>query len=307
MPLHPAAAQMLAEASARPNAHLLPVEQARVNFEHDFGSLPRPSIARSEDITIPVRNGEVRGRVLADTDDPRAPLVVFLHGGGWLLGSIDSHEMMARKIAIATGCVVVSVDYRRAPEARFPTAADDALDAARWLVDNPGLARADTSRLVLAGDSAGGNLAAVTCLRCRDEGGPAVSHQLLVYPVTTCDLSIGFDMTWEGVMLQRDEMKWHQSNYLADPAQATDPHVAPLLADLHGLPSATVILAECDPIRPQGQLYAQALAAAGVPVAVQEYPGMVHGFFGLDMLFSEAQDAMAFAGRSVRAALDLRA
>jgi acetyl esterase len=147
----------------------------------------------------------------------------------------------------------------------------------------------------------------VTAIRIRDEGGPAVAHQLLVYPVTTCDLSIGFDMDWEGVMLYRDEMQWHQDNYLADPAQRNDPRVAPLAAALAGLPPTTVIVAECDPIGRQGRLYADALTAAGVPVAFEEYPSMVHGFFGLEMLFPEAEAAMEFAGRSVRASLGLGA
>lgn len=304
MPLHPVAAQMVEDAkTGRPNAHLLPVEEARANFESDFGSLPKPPIARSEDVEIPVRDNMIPGRVLADTTAPGAPLLVFFHGGGWLLGSIDSHDMMARKIAIATGCVVLSVGYRRGPDSRFPTATDDALDAVRWAVANADALGADASRLVLAGDSAGGNLAAVTAIRCRDEGGPAVTHQLLIYPVTTCDLEIGFDPEWEGVMLYRDEMLWHQEHYLPGPEARTDPHVAPLLADLAGLPPATVVLGECDPIRPQGRLYAEALVAAGVPVQVEEYAGLVHGFFGLEMLFPEAVEAMDFAGAAVRAAV----
>ncbi len=311
MPLHPVAAQMVEDSKApgaRPNAHLLPVEEARANFEGDFGSLPKPEVKRSVDADILTRDGAViPARVLADTEASGAPLVVFFHGGGWLLGSIDSHDMVARKLAIATGGVVVSVGYRRGPESRFPTATDDAMDAVLWAVENADDLGADASKLVLAGDSAGGNLAAVTAMRIRDEGGPAVAHQLLVYPVTTCDLSIGFDMEWEGVMLYRDEMQWHQDNYLADPAQRNDPRVAPLGADLAGLPPATVIVAECDPIGPQGRLYADALAAAGVPVAFEEYPSMVHGFFGLEMLFPEAEPAMEFAGRSVRASLGLGA
>lgn len=310
MPLHPVAAQMVEDArtSGRPNAHLLPVEQARANFESDFGSLPKPDIARSIDVEIPARDGSsLPGRVLADVAGPGAPLVVFFHGGGWLLGSIDSHDMMARKVAIATGGVVLSVGYRRGPESRFPTAADDAMDAVLWAVEHAGEWGADADLLVLAGDSAGGNLAAVTAIRCRDESGPQVRHQLLVYPVTTCDLAIGFDPEWEGVMLYRDEMQWHQDNYLPGPEARTDPYVAPLAADLTGLPPATVILAECDPIRPQGRLYAEALAAAGVRVEVEEYPSMVHGFFGLEMLFPEAAGAMEFAGRSVRSSLGLPA
>jgi len=228
---------------------------------------------------------------------------VFFHGGGWLLGSVDSHDVMVRKVALATGCVTVSVDYRRGPESRFPTAVDDAYAATAWAVEHAAELGADPARLVVAGDSAGGNLATVVAIRARDEGGPAIAHQLLVYPVTTCDLSVGFDMEWEGVMLYRDEMQWHQDNYLGSPDERAHPWVAPLGADLAGLPPATVILAECDPIRPQGRLYADALLGAGVPVAVAEYPSLIHGFFGLEMLFPEAQEGMDFAGASVRAAV----
>jgi acetyl esterase len=231
--------------------------------------------------------------------------MVFFHGGGWLLGSIDSHDMMARKIALATDCVVLSVDYRRGPEFRFPTAVDDAFQSVQWAAANAERLGADPSRLLVAGDSAGGNLATVVAARCRDEGGPELAHQMLVYPVTTCDLDLGFDMTFEGVMLYRDEMLWHQENYLASTEDRRNPLVAPLSARLQGLPPATVVLAECDPIRPQGRLYADALFAAGVPVDIEEFPGMIHGFFGLEMLFPEAEDAMVFAGRSVRSALNV--
>jgi acetyl esterase/lipase len=233
------------------------------------------------------------------------PLIVNFHGGGWLLGSIDTHDVVARALAVATGAAVLNVGYRRGPESRFPTAVDDALDAVRWAAANARDLGGDADLLVVAGDSAGGNLAAVTAIRCRDEGGPQVRHQLLVYPVTTCDLSIGFDERWDGVVLYRDEMQWHQDNYLADASQRDDPHVSPLGANLVGLPPTTIVLAECDPIRPQGRLYADALAAAGVPVDVQEHATLPHGFFGLDMLFPEAADAMELAGRSVRASLGL--
>lgn len=310
MPLHPVAMQMLEEmaASGRPNAHLLPVPVARENFEELFASLERPDVAHVVDAAIPVAGESIRGRIYTPVDDEiAAPLMVFFHGGGWLLGSVDSHDMMARKIALATGCVVLSVDYRRGPESRFPTALNDAIASVQWAVQNAGRLGADASRLVVAGDSAGGNLATVVAARCRDEGGPEIAHQLLIYPVTTCDLVVGFDIGYDGVMLYRDEMLWHQENYLSGTEDRTNPWVSPLLARLAGLPPATIVLAECDPIRPQGRLYADALAAAGVSVDVKEFSGMVHGFFGLEMLFPEAEEAMAFAGRSVRGTLNDKA
>jgi acetyl esterase/lipase len=305
MGLHPVAARLLADAAAsgRPNAHLLPVSEARGNLTAFYAPFTGPAVARVADVSIPVRDGAIRGRAYVPTLDEPAPLLVFFHGGGWLLGDIDDYDMLARKLTLATGCVVLSVEYRLGPEFRFPTAVDDALAATRWAVANAGDLGADGTRLVLAGESAGGNLATVTAIRCRDEGGPPIAHQLLVYPVTTCDLDIGFDPQYEGMMLYRDELAWHQENYLADASERTNPLVSPLLAGLAGLPSTTVVLAECDPIGVQGRRYAAALAAAGVAVELVEYPGMIHGFFGLDEVFPEAAEAMAFAGRAVRRAV----
>jgi acetyl esterase/lipase len=157
--------------------------------------------------------------------------------------------------------------------------------------------------MAVAGDSAGGNLATVAAAQLRGDDRAGIRHQLLVYPVTTCDLVRGFDDAYEGIMLYRDELRWHQDNYLAGPEQAGDPRVSPLDGDLAGLPPATVILAECDPVRPQGVRYAEALRAAGVAVSERVYPGMLHGFFGLDMLWDEARDAMDFAGGRLAAAL----
>jgi len=307
MPLHPVAAQMIkdAKASGRPNAHLLPVDQARANFESDFAGLPRPDVAIIKDLQIETGDTTLPAR-LYQAPGPAAespPLIVYFHGGGWLLGSVDSHDGLTRRLAIASGMAVLSVGYRRGPEARFPAAVNDALVATRWAAGNAQELGADPGRLVVAGDSAGGNLAAVTAARLRGDSTVRIRHQLLIYPVTTCDLEAGFDPAYEGIMLYRDELQWHQDNYLASPEQAADPTVSPLLGDLAGLPPATIILAECDPIRPQGASYARALRDANVPVAERVYPGMLHGFFGLDMLWDEARDAMDFAAAELIAAL----
>lgn len=307
MPLHPVAQQLVdnAKTSGRPNAHLNPIPVARANFESDFGALTKPDIAVARDVTITVRDGDIPGRLYRSAETGVLPLVVYYHGGGWLLGSVDSHDVTTRKLATASGCAVLSVGYRRGPESRFPVAVHDAVDAVRWAVDHAAELGIDASRIALAGDSAGGNLAAVTSAVLRDEGGPAIAMQVLVYPVTTCDLDEGFDMAYEGIMLYRDEMQWHQDHYLADPGEASNPRVAPLLADLAGLPEALVLLAECDPIRPQGDLYAKALAASGVAVAVYDAPTLVHGYFGLDELFPEATDAMDWTATHLRRAFGM--
>ena len=223
-------------------------------------------------------------------------MTVYYHGGGWLLGSVDSHDVTTRLLAMASGGAVLSVDHRRGPDSQFPTAVNDAVDAVQWALSASAQLPVDTTRVAVAGDSAGGNLAAAVALAARDSGRPRLCHQLLIYPVTTTDLERGFDPDYDGVMLERDELQWHQDNYLPGPELATDPRVDVLRADLTGLPESTVILAECDPIRRQGELFADALRAAGVSVQTHETPGMVHGFFGLDEVFPTATAAMTFAG-----------
>lgn len=310
MPIDPIAQKILddARASGRPNAHLLPVDTARANFEATFAALQKPDIHRVEQVIIPTRDGqEIRGRVYLPDARRDLPLTVYYHGGGWLLGSIDSHDVTTRLLANASESAVLSVDYRRGPESRFPTAVHDAIDALVWATGPdsrlPGLG-VDTTQVAVAGDSAGGNLAAAVGLWARDtDFTPALAHQLLVYPSTTCDLDAGFDPAYQGVMLERDELQWHQDNYFADPADARDHRASILEADHRGLPESTVILAECDPIRPQSELLVQAYQAAGVSVVAHEYPGMIHGFFGLDEVFPTATEAMALAGRRLCAAL----
>jgi acetyl esterase/lipase len=306
MPLHPLAQQLIddSRASGRPNAHLLPVPVARENFEGDLASLAKPSVAQVDDVEVPTRDGTLLpARLYRPETGTALPLVVYFHGGGWLLGSIDSHDVTTRRLALVTGAAVLSVGYRRGPEARFPTAAEDAYDAVVWGAGDGHLPGVDGSRVAVAGDSAGGNLAASVALQLRGDDAVRLRHQLLVYPVTTCDLDRGMDPAYEGIMLFRDELQWHLDNYLASPDDATDPRVDVLDADLAGLPPATVVLAECDPIRPQGRLYAEALEAAGVPVVVHEQAGMIHGFFGLDEVFPTAAEAMDVAGARLREAL----
>lgn len=299
MPLDPIAQKMIddSRASGRPNAHLLPVEASRQNFEDTFAALTKPEIHKTVDVEIPTRDGErIRGRLYLPSDSTTLPLTVYFHGGGWLLGSIDSHDVTTRLLATASGGAVLSVEYRRGPDYLFPTAVHDAIDALEWALDPAAQLPVDTKRTAVAGDSAGGNIAAALALHARDTGITRLRHQLLVYPVTTCDLDRGFDDEYQAIMIERDEMQWHQDNYLPSAAFAQDPRVDVLSADLRGLPETTIILAECDPIRPQGELYAAAAQAAGVAVEVHQTPGMVHGFFGLDEVFPAATAAMEFAG-----------
>jgi acetyl esterase len=284
MPLHPVAAKMLADSA--------------------FGGLAKPDIETARDVIIEVRDTQIRGRLYRASNDGVVPLIVYYHGGGWLLGSIDSHDVLTRRLALSSGFAVLSVDYRRGPESFFPVAVNDAVDAVTWAVKNAQILGIDPKCVAVAGDSAGGNLATVAAAVLRDEGGPHLAMQILIYPVTTCDLDRGFDMKYEGHILYRDEMLWHQENYLSSSDQATDPRVSPLLADLHGLPPAVVVIAECDPIRPQSELYIDALKSAGVRVSVYDAPTLVHGFFGLDELFPEAADAMDFVAKELKGLME---
>lgn len=307
MPIDPTARRMLddAQASGRLNAHLLPVPTARRNFESALRALTRPPVHRVVDVAIPTRDGRtIPGRLYQPESAAAPPLTIYLHGGGWLLGSIDTHDVPARLLARAAGSAVLSVGYRRAPEWRFPTAVDDAVDALTWAADPASGLAVDHGRIAVAGDSAGGNLAGAVALHARDAAAAIpLRHQLLIYPVTTTDLERGVDPAYDGVVLERDELQWHQDNYLQHPSQAGDPRVNLLDAQLTGLPEATVILAECDPIRPQGERYASALRAAGVPVATHMTPGMIHGFFGLTELFPSAAEAMTVSGDRLKRAL----
>lgn len=306
MPLDPVARKLLDDflASGRPNAHLLPVAEARANFEALFAGLPPgEDVAAVADHAIPVAGGTIPARSYRPSADAGLPIVVYFHGGGWLLGSVESHDRICRALANASGAVVLNVGYRCAPESTFPTAPDDALAATRWAHANASALGADPGRLAVAGDSAGGNLAAVVCQDLRDAGEPFVRFQLLVYPVSTADLAIGFDMEYEGYFLYRDEMLWHQEHYLRSPADAADRRVSPLNGDASGLPPAAIQSAECDPLHPQAERYRDHLLAAGVPVDYRVYAGMIHGYFGLESVFPIALDAMRDAGAALRAAL----
>ena len=306
MPLDPVAQKMLDDfvASGRPNAHLLPIEQARANFEALFEGLrPGETVAATADHDIPVAGGTIPARSYRPTDEPGLGLVVFFHGGGWLLGSHESHDTICRSLAGASGAVVLNVGYRLAPEAKFPTAVDDAWAATRWAAEHAAELGADAGRMAVAGDSAGGNLAAVVAQLARDAGGPALRFQLLIYPVTVADIDAGFDVAYEGYFLYRDEILWHYGHYFTSPDDARDPRVSPLYGDARGLPPAQIQSAECDPLHLQAELYRDHLRAAGVDVDYRVYDGMIHGYFGLESVFGVAADALRHAGDALRAAL----
>lgn len=254
-------------------------------------------VGSTEDITVPGPAGPMRARVYRPEGlTGTAPTLVFIHGGGFVIGDIDTHDNQARGLCQALDAVVVSIDYRLAPEHPWPAAVEDSVAAVRWAAQNIEQLGGDPTRLVVGGDSAGGNLSAVTALCLRDEGGPALAAQLLIYPATDMRDVPDYpsrEQNATGYFLTEDDMRWFESNYIPAGADRQDPRLSPLLSpSLAGLPPAVVATAEFDPLRDEGAAYAKALEAGGVEVRYREFPGMIHGFFDLGVLSPGAQAAV---------------
>ncbi len=232
------------------------------------------------------------------------PVLVFFHGGGFVIGDLDSHDGTCRALANAARCAVVAVDYRLAPEAKFPAAAEDCYAATCWVAENAAALGVDAVRIAVGGDSAGGNLAAVTALLARDRRGPRLAHQLLIYPVIDCAFDTpSYRENAEGYFLTREMMRWFWHHYLEKPDQAADPTASPIrAATLAGVAPATVITAEYDPLRDEGEAYASRLAQAGVAATLTRYDGVIHGFFGMGNAIDKAKLAVAQAARELREA-----
>jgi len=283
---HPKLVAMLEETERLgiPPVNALSVAAARRQHVENANPEPGPEVARTWDIEIPspIADDAIDLRVYRPGDDGPYPTLLWIHGGGFVLGSIETTDPIARSLAVAADCVVVSVGYHRAPEHPFPDPPRECFAALEWTAEHAATFGGDPDRLAVGGDSAGGNLAAATALQTRDRDGPDLDHQLLVYPVTTdADLPARRD-NGEGYGLTTDEIAWFDDKYVADPLDAANPYAYPLKArDLSGLPSATVLTAEFDPLRDDGARYAERLDDAGVPVAYRDYEGTIHGFFGM--------------------------
>ena len=287
---------MIAAGAGFPQMHQAPLDKVRrATLKYLATGVKPDDVASIEEVTINSGAHPLRLRIYRPDTASGHPLTLFFHGGGFTICSLDTHDAMCRQICARAQSVLVSVDYRLAPEHPFPAALDDCAAALAWAVDHAAAFGADGHRLAVCGDSAGGNLAAVLALRARDRGGPAMAAQVLIYPVTDHYSSIraSYAERGAGCGLTGDEMRWFWDNYLPDTGLAGRDDVSPLrAASLAGLPPAYVITAEYDVLRDEGQAYAAALAAAGVPAIARHYDTMNHGFMNWVGVVAPATQAM---------------
>ena len=308
MPLNPQVEALLAMFAAMPawDYATLTAPELRAVNDNPMAFGEPPAVARVEDLALdlPGRTLPARLYVPGDAANP-APLVVSYHGGGWVIGTLETHDATCRALARASGAAVLSVGYRLAPEHPYPAPVDDCYDALVWAAAHADELGCDPRRLAVAGDSAGGNLSAAVSIMARDRGGPALRHQLLIYPVTDDDFSLPSYAENGGgdFFLSNAMMRWFWDRYLGDVADAPLARVG-RTPDLSGLPSATVITAEFDPLRDEGMAYAARLEQAGIAVDAAVAPGMIHGFFSMFQAVPDALPWIERAGANLARALD---
>jgi len=307
MPVDPQAQALLDAAAGAPPIQEVTIAQGREALEQRArmtAGQPEP-VAEVKDLQMPGPGGALRLRVYRPSNAPSLPGLVYFHGGGWVRGSLQTADVLCRALANQAECVVVSVDYRLAPEATFPAAAEDAWAATQWVATNAASLGIDPERLAVGGDSAGGQLAAVVALLAREHHGPRLVYQLLIYPVVDYNLDTqSYRDNAEGYLLTRDGMQFYWDTYLNDPSEADDIRACPLRArDLANLPPALVITAEYDPLRDEGRAYADRLRADGTPAEYREVPGMLHGFAGSTGVLDVGRAAVRQAALTLRAAL----
>jgi acetyl esterase len=304
MKLHPDSQNLLniIRQAGRPPYEEMNVEQARATYAagREATQGPPHPVAATEDFTVAGPGGPLAVRLYRarPREEGPAPLLVYFHGGGWVLGGIDSHDGLCRRLAAASGCAIAAVDYRLAPEHPFPAAPDDASAALGALAGMAVELGIDPARIGIGGDSAGGTLAAAAAIKARDAGGPKLASMLLLYPV--CDMAMEAPSHEEFArdhLLTGDTLRWFGRQYLRD-ADPHDPRASPLrAARLDGLPPAFVLTASHDPLRDEGEAFARRLVEAGVPATIWRVPGMLHGFMPMDKIISDAAHATLTAAR----------
>jgi acetyl esterase len=312
MPLDPLVKAFLDQASAlpRPKAWEMPLSMTRQGFAHMMNLMgPKDvPVGKVRNIVIPGPAGDIRARVYAPVaaGGEALPALIYFHGGGFVMGDLDTHDGLCRLIAHEGGFIVVAVDYRRAPENKWPAPLEDAAAATRWIFDNASSLGIDAGRIAVGGDSAGGHLAACVTQAVKEQGGPKIAFQLLMFPGTEFTTDTGsMNRFAVGYFMEKQVIEWCYGQILPPDADRTSPSVSPLNArDFSGLPPAYILLGGYDPLHDEGLSYADKLKAAGVQVTVADYSEMVHCFIYLQTVLPQAHDAMANAAQAVAKALD---
>lgn len=303
MPLDPQA-QVILEQLATMNFSLTrdmsPAQARELSKSLMMPTEPEP-VGNIVDRTVPGPDGELPVRIYTPQGSGPFPILVFYHGGGWVIGDIESHDPVCRRLTKLAECIVVSVDYRLAPEYPFPAAPEDCYAATQWIASHASELQGDATRIAIGGDSAGGNLSAVVAQMARDRSGPPLVFQLLIYPATDMRMNTpSIEENGKGYLLTKEDMIWFSNHYLPNSEDKLHSQASPFLAtDLSGLPPALIITAEYDPLRDEGELYGERLKEAGVPVTVSRYKGAIHGFVGLIELGNQA---LAEAAAALKAA-----
>lgn len=305
MPLDPQAKGFLDQiaSAGAPGLSELPVDEARQAIRGLFATEAPESVFRVEDRTVPTVNGRVPVRIYIPEGKGPFPVLMFFHGGGWVIGDIETHDPTCRAMSNAAKCITVSVDYRLAPEHKFPAGVDDCYEATKWTVLNIAAYGGDATKIAVGGDSAGGNLAAAVALMAGDRGAPSLAFQLLIYPVT----NNAFDtesckQNGKDYLLTVDSMQWFWDHYLENAEDGKHQYASPLQAKyVNSPPPALVITAEFDPLRDEGEAYAEKLKQAGCHVTTTRYDGMIHGFFSM-FAFDACRKAIDQAGSALKAA-----
>jgi len=303
MPLHPQAAQAIQRAGDLPTN--LPATELRIAYERQRLTLlpQKPAVAVSYQLAIPSDYGPIPARFYrANKQTKPCPLLIFFHGGGFMLGSLALYDTACRRLAVKADCAVLSVDYRLAPETQFPGAVQDCYAATRWAYENAERLEIDRKRLAVGGDSAGGNLAAVVAQMARDSRAFDVALQILIYPMTDQSRDYpSYERNARGYMLTTAALHWFMDNYIPDPQDRKDPLASPMLhPDLKGLPPALIISAEFDPLVDENQAYADRLKEAGVPTQYVCFAGMIHPFFTLGGVIEDAAKAEDLAAAAIK-------
>ncbi|MGG0720335.1 alpha/beta hydrolase [Robertmurraya massiliosenegalensis] len=306
MPLDPVAKYMLEQVQAMnaPRVYELTPEQARQSGDMSALAGEPEEVGKVEDKLIPGPAGDIPVRIYTPEGQGLFPALIYYHGGGWTIGNLDSVDVPCRLITNRAECVVISVDYRLAPEHKFPAPLEDAYATAKWTAEHGESISVDPTRIAVGGDSAGGNLAAAVTLMAKEKGGPTLSFQLLVYPNTNYAFDTATHLEFgEGYLLTNKELEWFWNHYLRNEDDGKNPYTSPLLAeDLSGLPPALVITAEYDQLREEGEAYGNRLKEAGVPVEIIRYDGMLHGFFWMPKIYKQGLEAIEQSSRALKEA-----